>query len=118
MGELAILNVGEGDTKLVLDNPTPEEKIHPAKTIKDMVRRGYAILVEVGKDEKGPLYRRVHDFDENTLEYIIAGGPEEATEKKNERVPRAGAAKRRGGNTQRVRASDTNAVAVARTAGG
>ena len=73
MGEVAILNVGAGDTKLSFDPSNPTEARRAAKIVKDMIRRGFAVLIEVGSDERGPLYRRAHDFDEATAEYIRVG---------------------------------------------
>lgn len=112
IGSVAILNVGAGDTKLSFDPSKPKEVERAAKIVKDMLRRGFVLLIEVGKDEKGPLYRRAIDFDAETTEYIIAGDPEDATEPSS--TPKRG----RGASTGRYRAATTNAVAVARTAGG
>jgi hypothetical protein len=130
-GELSLLNVGTGDTKIAFDPDAPPEEISKASIlVKDMIRRGYAILVEVGKDEKGPLYRRAYDFDIGTTEYIVAGLPEDlvvpseetesaATPKKERKtVGRRGAYKARAKPTHRVKATGTKAVAVPRTAGG
>lgn len=66
VGTVAILNVSAGDTKLTFDPKMPAEVARAAKVVKDMLRRGFALLVEVGHDDKGPLYRRVHDFDADT----------------------------------------------------
>lgn len=119
MGELALLNVGTGDTKLTFD---PEDKAGLKRTatiVKDMIKKGYAILVEVGKDEKGPLYRRAYDFDPKTNEYIIAGVPHEDTQEEipgaTETKPRAKRGRR---VTSRVSAVGRKSVAVPRTAGG
>lgn len=110
-GAVAILNVGAGDTKLSFDPSNPKEVARAAKIVKDMLRRGFCLLIEVGKDEKGPLYRRALDFDEKTTEYIIAGDPED--------VEPSRPSKRKGIATpRRIPAGRTNAVAVARTAGG
>ncbi len=75
VGTVAILNVSAGDTKLTFDPKMPAEVARAAKVVKDMLRRGFALLVEVGHDDKGPLYRRVHDFDEATTEYNTAATP-------------------------------------------
>lgn len=121
IGTVGILNVGAGDTKLVFDNSDPAEKARAARIVKDMIRRGFALMIEIGSNDKGPIYQRAHDFDENTAEYIIAGSPgdhEEAHEQEQTSPPPRGrkASPRR--TTQRVPASSTKAVAVARTAGG
>lgn len=72
---MGILNVGCGDTKIVFDPNNPQDMIRAARIVKDMLRRGYALLVtvpgETGPDGK-PIYRRATDFDEKTCEYIIA----------------------------------------------
>ena len=65
-GSIGILNVGAGDTKLVFDNSKPDEVAKSAAIVRDMIRRGFVLLIEVGRDDDGPLYRRAHDFDERT----------------------------------------------------
>ena len=123
-GEVAILNVGAGDTKLSFDPKNPAEVKRAARIVKDMIRSGYAILIEVDHDEKGPLYRRAHDFDEATAEYIIAGnhGDHEgiADEQEPAGAPRKGrkAASNRKPAPRRIPAFATNAKAVAKTSGG
>lgn len=118
-GTLATLSVGVGDTKLTFDPKKPAEVAKAAKIVKDMLRKGFVLLVEIGKNEKGPIYQRALDFDENTAEYIITG---EVHEPEQEGTPsRSGSAKKtRGRAATRVRlpATNTNAVSVARTAGG
>ena len=81
-GSIGILNVGAGDTKLVFDPNNAIETIRAKRIVKDMLRRGYALIVEVpqapperGWPEGKPppkRYQRVLDFDEKTAEYIIA----------------------------------------------
>jgi hypothetical protein len=119
VGEVGILNVGAGDTKLSFDPKKPKEVERASRIVSDMLRRGYAILVEAGRDDHGPLYRRAVKFDAETAEYIIIGEPEEASASVEEssstpsRSPRG-----RKASTRRVPASRTNAVAVAPTSGG
>lgn len=132
-GELALLNVGTGDTKISFDPKASDEEISKASIlVKDMIRRGYAVLVEVGKDDKGPLYRRAYDFDIDTTEYIVAGLPDDLVqepraEKKSASFKRkpdklgrvAGEGPRsRKRATSRIKATGAKAVAVSRTAGG
>jgi hypothetical protein len=125
-GELAILNAATGDTKLTFDPSKPEEVKRSARIVKDMIRRGFVLLIEVGRDEKGPTYRRAHDFDEATAEYIVAGlaGDAEETpdnEQESASAPRIQSqrpAQSRRASKTRVPASAAKAVAVARTAGG
>lgn len=127
---IGILNVGAGDTKLVFDKDNPEDCARAARTVADMVRRGYVILVEVGKAPDGEaLYRRVKEFREDTCEYIIAGDVDITTgtaheQSSNEAAPGEGAKKSRKGikygsyNTRRIHASAASGIAVARSAGG
>ena len=71
MGTLAILNVGAGDLKVSFDRNNPAELIRAKRIIKDMLRRGYALLVEVERNgEKA--FERAIDFNEDHCEYIIA----------------------------------------------
>lgn len=141
-GEVGILNVGCGDTKIVFDPNNPQDMIRAARIVKDMLRRGYALLVTVPNesDPNGkPIYRRATDFDEKTCEYIIADFDplaskekeeySESTEATNdEEVPATTipasdttaaaevAGKRRKG--RRIKATESHSVAVARSAGG
>jgi hypothetical protein len=112
-GEIGILNVGAGDTKLVFDPTKPEDMKRAARTIKDMISRGYVILVEAGKDAKTgePLYRRAQKFLEDTCEYVIAGDiPNEQTRRKaKSRTPRP---------EIKISASRASGIALARSAGG
>jgi hypothetical protein len=71
MGSVAILNVGAGDTKLTFDKSNPAESIRAARIVKDMLRRGYALLVEVEREGK-KAFERALDFREDTCEYVIA----------------------------------------------
>ncbi len=122
IGTVGILNVGAGDTKLVIDNTKPDELARSAAIVLDMIRRGFVLLIEVGHDDKGPIYRRAHDFDESTAEYIIAGSAPDQEAIANEQEPAGEAGRGRPRKTatgpRRVAAATTNAVAVARTAGG
>lgn len=118
-GTLSILNVGDGDTKLSFDPKKPSEAKRTAEIVTDMLRRGYVLLVEVGADEKGPIYRRATGFDPDTTEYIIAGtvsDQEDVSDAKPKSAPRRSKAHSIPKN--RVKAATTNAVAIARTAGG
>lgn len=70
-GVLEILNVQGGDVKITFDKENIQETIRARRIVTDMLRRGYAIVVEVerGGERK---YERIQDFDEKTGEYIIA----------------------------------------------
>lgn len=143
-GTVGILNVGAGDTKLMFDKSNPAECIRAARIVKDMIRRGYALLVEVGTDAEGrPRYQRALDFDEAHCEYIIADlDPVQAAQAdqqesgshgqkvESEAAAEAGAQaaepsgaqgperRGRGRPRKRIPADGAKAVAVARTAGG
>lgn len=130
---LSILNVGTGDTKLSFDPKNPAERIRAARIVTDMLRRGYALLVDTGeKDAKGEIiYTRVKEFDEAKCEYIIADfDPLQAVEadtkeQQNAEVKtpeketqRFTPAPRRGRPRKSLPAASTNAVAIAPSAGG
>lgn len=119
-GELGILNVGAGDTKLSFDPSKPEERERAARIVTDMLKRGFALLIEAGKDDQGrPLFRRADGFDEATCEYIIvdlAPADEVRAETQRDETPAPRRGRRR--VERRVAASETTGVAVARVAGG
>ncbi len=126
-GEVAILNVAAGDTKLSFDPSKPAEVKRSAKIVSDMIRRGFVLLIEVGRDEQGPIYRRAHDFDPKTCEYIVAGevtttedspSDEQEPQGKAPQGRKAGPAKPARAVKTRILASKAKATAVARTAGG
>lgn len=103
-GELGILNVGAGDTKISFDPANEEERKRAAAIVKDMLKLGYIVMVEVGKDDKGrPEYQRIRKFDDEKCEYIIG----EKDPKKPKQI-----------REKRIPAAKTRAVAVPRTAGG
>lgn len=66
-GAVSVLNVGAGDTKLSFDPSNQAECIRAARIVKDMLRRGYALLIEVD----GKMVRAL-DFREDVFEYVIA----------------------------------------------
>lgn len=125
-GEVGILNVGAGDTKLTFDKSKPEERKRAAAVVADMLKRGFAILIQVGEKDGEPLYQRAKAFDPETCEYIIVGTPEEEDEHHEKAsappAPHKAAIpsvrEKRGGRRKRVAAESTTAVAVARSAGG
>jgi hypothetical protein len=112
-GEVGILNVGAGDTTLSFDPKNPVERERAKKIVVDMLRRGYALLVQVGTKKGEPVYQRAKAFDPKTCEYVIAGGPDEAIDIGTEYKPPA-----KRGRPARIKAEATRAVSVGRTAGG
>ena len=147
-GEVAVLNVGAGDLKLSFDRNNPSECIRAARIVKDMLRRGYALLVEVERNGV-KAFERVLEFREDTYEYLIADfdpveayqarkrereaekageqahGEIPATETRESKTP-GGDEKgpgdqrtpRRGRPRKTLDAGTTRAVAVGRSAGG
>jgi len=70
-GVLEILNVGAGDVKITFEKENVSESIRAKRVIQDMLRRGFALVVEVERDGK-TAYERVQEFDAARGEYIIA----------------------------------------------
>lgn len=70
-GECRILNVGAGDLSVSFDKNNVSETIRARRVIKDMIRRGFALLIEVERDGE-KRWERAQDFDEATDRYIIA----------------------------------------------
>jgi hypothetical protein len=130
-GTVGILNVGSGDTKLSFDPKNPADRIRAARIVKDMLRRGYALLVEAEVNGQ-KVFTRALDFDESVCEYIIADfDPTAATEPQDNEEANDGqqgetvegtapeaAARRTKAGTRRIKAEQARSVAVARTAGG
>jgi hypothetical protein len=130
-GVVSILNVGAGDTKLSFDPKNPAERIRAGRVVKDMIRRGYALLVEVDGS-----YVRATDFDETKCEYIIADfdpviaaetDRQDEDEEHGQSKPGAPKAKTpkpepqltaRRGRPRRVDAGSARSTAVGRSAGG
>lgn len=135
MGSVGILNVGAGDIKISFDKSNPAEVIRSSRIVKDMLRRGYALLVEVDRDGT-KAFERARDFDENTSEYIVADFDQDLAREKDEAEAPGPSLKERemhgpseveapsGGTRKthrkqsRVDASSTRAIAVGRSAGG
>lgn len=134
-GTVGILNVGAGDVELRFDSSNISERIRAGRIVKDMLRRGYALLVEVERDGE-KRFERAIDFDESKSCYIIAdfdpvvANQADTAEKEitdgesvaieGETHPEsAGPGRRRGGRPKReIDAVATRAVAVGRSAGG
>lgn len=147
-GQLAVLNVGAGDVRLSFDKNNPVERIRAARIVRDMLRRGFALLVEVERDGV-TAYERAIDFDEERCEYIIADFDPTCSEppvievypprvharppvtkehtddesitteaEETESAPEQTAPKKRGRPRKSVPAESTKAVAVSRSAGG
>lgn len=114
-----ILSVGEGDLTISFDKTNKAESERAAKIVDDMLRQGYAILVNAGKKGGEPVYRRVKSFDPATDEYVVMGGPDERMDLSAARVEPE--KKRRGRPSKaetRVPARSVTGVSVARSAGG
>ena len=136
-GTVGILNVGAGDTKLSFDPSNPVERIRAARIVRDMLRRGYALLVEVERDGVKK-FERALDFREDTCEYVIADfdpsvampapaptEDQDHVQEHHEAAPAGetpaatpAAPRKRGRPAKLVPAENSRAVAVAPTAGG
>lgn len=114
-GSVAIPNVGEGDTKLSFHPEKPVERERAAIIVADMLRRGYAIMVDVGEKDGVRTYRRAQGFDPKTCEYLIVGL---SSDEEREIQEQLSGKKRKRGRPARVAAQTTTAVAVARSARG
>lgn len=113
-GSLSALNVAGGDVKITFDKDNLPDQIRAARIIKDMLARGYALIIEVDG-----AYQRVKEFDEKHNEYIIAdfeSTKPEIADAEIETPQETSKAKPRG--SKRVPMASTNAVGVARSAGG
>lgn len=139
-GTIGVLNVGAGDTRLTFDKNNPAEAIRSGRIVQDMLRRGYALLIEVPDGKGGKTMTRVKEFDPATNEYIIAdldpiqaaaADEQEVRDVQSSAAPSdreaagEGGAKEpsrlgrpRKGPTSRIPASGTSGVAVSRSAGG
>lgn len=143
MGSLQILNVGEGDVRIEFDRSDVAEAVRAKRIIHDMLRRGYALLVEVERDGE-KRFERAKAFDELTGSYVIADfdpsqagdwkpevklGQASQTEEKREEVagapaatqpaePAVSGARRRGRPSKKLPMEGTRAIGVGRSAGG
>ncbi len=70
-GVLEILNVGAGDVKITFDKNNPGEILRAKRIIVDMIRRGFALIVEIEREGERK-YERVQEFDAERGEYVIA----------------------------------------------
>lgn len=134
-GAIGILNVGAGDTKLVFDKDNPAECIRAARIVTDMLRRGYALMIEVTVNGEKKT-QRVYEFREDTFEYIIADlDPTTAAKADLEELHEQSSAapapwqanqegagskskKGRGVKTKAVSAHGVSGIAIGRVAGG
>src|ERR1041385_6256428 len=110
VGSLEILNVGSGDVKISFDRNDAAEAIRAKRIIKDMLGRGYALLVQ---DAEGK-FQRAKAFDEATSEYVIADYDPEPAEEAESSTTRSGRKTRE----KRVPMTGIKATAVGRSAGG
>lgn len=125
-GSLSILNVAGGDVKISFDKDNIAESIRAKRMITDMLRRGYALLVEIDG-----AYQRAISFDEAHGEYIVAdydssftATPEvvapslkESAHAEVEEAEVQASSKKKNGR-RRLAMESTKAVGVARSAGG
>lgn len=111
LGELAVLNVGAGDIKVVFNQADTGETKKAIRMLKDMQQRGYAIMVQLPDQT----YVRAKRIDESTNSYVIVVPDEMVIE---EAVPVLKKRHKRGGKQVKVPIRKSRAVGVARSAGG
>lgn len=135
LGVIGVLNVGVGDTKLTFDKNNPAECIRSARIVTDMLRRGYALMIQLPDGS----YTRVREFREDVCEYVIADldpiqaiNADEAEHAQGEQgkeaesgttgeAPREPTAKpvgKRGPKTRTISATAATGIAISRSAGG
>lgn len=129
-GSLCVLNVGAGDVRLSFNHHDKSEKAKALRMLKDMIRRGYAVLIQL---EDGS-YTRAIEVDATRGTYVIqepdsdvvidvereqkalppATGLDEVPLKKRRGRPPG----KRGAQRRHVPIATSHAVGVARSAGG
>lgn len=110
-GTIEVLNCGEGDLKIVVEEKDPINLERAKRIITDMLKRGYALFVH----GKGDTLIRVKQFDSKKAEYIIADGPLAGDpESLPESTPLASPMK----STRKVPMTKAKVTAVGRSAGG
>lgn len=115
VGEVSILNVGEGDTKLSFDKSNPADRERASKVMEQMFKSGFSVFIQVGEADGQPLYKRAHQFDQEACEYIIAGGPDDEIDIG---AVLEGVRPKKKNKIVRVAAEKTRSVSVGRSAGG
>lgn len=134
---IGILSVGAGETMLTFDKNNAAELIRAARIVTDMLRHGYALVVEVAGADGAKSFQRVKEFDPETSEYIIADldsvqaakvDAEDAQSQEDEAAEAGGAGPpaasprktkgKRNTDTRRIAAAGTRGVAIARSSGG
>lgn len=113
-GELSVLNCNAGDINISFDGSNPLEVERAKRIIEDMLRRGYALFVQVGEELK-----KVKRFDPKTCEYIIAAGADygEAIDAQDE-VTKTKRKATKSAKERRLSLTTSRATGVAPTAGG
>lgn len=120
-GSLMVPNVGLGDIRVTFNQHNPEETARAIRMLLDMQKRGYAILVQL---EDGT-YTRALSIDAEHASYVVMDDPapvdaEATTDDISEPAPRLkkdGTPAKKPGR-KRVPIETSNAVGVARSAGG
>lgn len=143
-GTVSALSTSLGHLKLSFDPNDPVERLRAARVVTDMLRRGYALMIEVVKPDGEKAFQRVQSFDEERCEYIVADLDPSASEQGqqfeqlgrlvadklqdvlyvdsegqvSEEIPVQKSRGRPKKSTKRLPAETSKVVAVARTAGG
>ena len=114
-GSLSVLNVGAGDISITFNQHDTGERDKALRMLKDMQKRGYAILVRLDDGT----YTRALEIDETHGCYVIQEPEELPATPTGEAPPSdAPATKRRGRPRKSVPIEKAHATGVARSAGG
>lgn len=117
-GSLSVLNVGAGDISITFNQHDTGERDKALRMLKDMQKRGYAILVRLDDGT----YTRALEIDETRGCYVIQEPAElpagDASPAPTGDAPNDAPVKRRGRHRKSVPIEKAHATGVARSAGG
>jgi hypothetical protein len=112
-GSLSILNVGEGDINITFNRENPDETAQAITMLQDMQRRGYAIMIRLPDDT----YVRAQSIDAEHGAYVVML-PADAPRLGEEVIEQPVKGKGRGTRKVALPVEKTQAVGIARSAGG
>ena len=113
IGTLSILNVYKGDIEIKFDTNDRADIEKARNIISDMLKRGYTLLVEIDG-----AYQRAIGFDETVGAYIVSDSKEVESVEEKAQPKEVKAKKGKAIRRRRLSIASTNAVAIARSAGG
>ena len=95
---LEVLNVGQGDKEMHIEDTTPEERDKLAETVTDLMKKGFALFLIQGQDS-----RQIKGYDKESHQWLLLSDAKTSPKK---------------AGTQKVSAKGSKAAAVGATAGG